>query len=47
LLDASELAELIQQDQSQEIVCEFCGREYQIESPEMRPLLEAARQSRS
>jgi molecular chaperone Hsp33 len=47
LLDASELAELIEQDQSQEIVCEFCGRQYQIESPEMRPLLEAARQSRS
>jgi molecular chaperone Hsp33 len=47
LLDASELAELIQQNQSQEIVCEFCGREYQIEAPEMRPLLEAARQSRS
>jgi len=47
LLDAAELAELIEQDQSQEIVCEFCGREYQIEPAEMRPLFEAARRSRS
>jgi molecular chaperone Hsp33 len=46
LLDERELAELIAREQSQEIVCEFCGCAYQITSPEIRPLLEAARQSR-
>jgi len=47
LLDASELAELITAEQRQEIVCDFCGRTYQIEAPEMRPLLEAARDHRA
>lgn len=46
LLDASELAELIAEERSQEIVCDFCGRTYQIESPEMHPLLEAAQKLR-
>ncbi len=41
LLEKSELMEMIRQEQSQEIVCEFCGRAYQIESSEMGPLLES------
>jgi molecular chaperone Hsp33 len=45
LLDESELAELIAEDQSQEIVCDFCGRAYQIEASEMPPLLAAVRDS--
>jgi len=47
LLDESELTELIAEDQSQEIVCDFCGRAYQIEASEMPPLLEAARKNRT
>lgn len=45
LLDESELTELIAEQRGQEIVCEFCGRAYQIEAPEMQPLLVAARNS--
>lgn len=43
LLEEHELAELIAHDQSQEIVCDFCGRAYEIEAKEMHPLLRAAR----
>ncbi len=43
LLDESELAGLIGEQKSQEVICDFCGRAYQIEAPEMRPLLAAAR----
>jgi molecular chaperone Hsp33 len=43
LLEMEELRELIERDQSQEIVCDFCGRAYEIEALEMHPLLEAAR----
>lgn len=39
LLEPAELEELVESGSSQEIVCEFCGRAYQIESHEMRPLL--------
>jgi len=39
LLDKRELTEMVRQQQSQEIVCEFCGRAYQIEASEMNPLL--------
>ena len=39
LLEESELKEMIRTKESQEIVCEFCGRAYQIESSEMGPLL--------
>jgi molecular chaperone Hsp33 len=46
LLDESELAELIARDQNQEILCDFCGRAYQIEASEMRPILDAARNGR-
>jgi molecular chaperone Hsp33 len=45
LLDESELSELIEEHQSQEIVCDFCGRAYQIEASEMGPILEAKRNS--
>ena len=41
LLDRSELTEMIAADESQEVVCDFCGRAYEIEAPEMRPLLES------
>ena len=47
LLDESELAELIAKEQRQEVVCDFCGHTYQIEPPELHPLLEAARNSRA
>jgi len=40
LLEKSELAEMIRKNQSQEIICEFCGRAYQIESSEMGALLD-------
>ena len=41
LLGQGELTELIAQESSQEVVCDFCGRAYQIEAAEMIPLLEA------
>ena len=41
LLEPEELDEMIRRRASQEIVCEFCGRAYQIEGDEMRPLLAA------
>jgi molecular chaperone Hsp33 len=43
LLDRSEIEELVAEDRGQEVVCEFCGRSYQIRSPEMQSLLEAQR----
>jgi molecular chaperone Hsp33 len=46
LLDETELTDLIAREQSQEIVCDFCGRAYEIEAPEMHPLLRAARNDR-
>jgi molecular chaperone Hsp33 len=39
LLDIEEIEELVTSGASQEIVCEFCGRAYQIEAHEMQPLL--------
>lgn len=39
LLEREEIEELVRRGDSQEIVCEFCGRAYQIEAPEMRRLL--------
>lgn len=48
LLEVEEVEELVRRQASQEIVCEFCGRAYQIEGFELRPLLEAmARRERS
>jgi len=41
LLERGELAELVATGAGQEIVCEFCGRAYQIASTEMQPLLAA------
>lgn len=41
LLGQRELTELIAEESSQEVVCDFCGRAYQIEAAEMNPLLEA------
>jgi molecular chaperone Hsp33 len=46
LLEVDELADLIASEGSQEILCDFCGCAYHITSPEMRPLLEAARKNR-
>jgi molecular chaperone Hsp33 len=40
LLEREEIADLVRTEASQEIVCEFCGRAYQIEAAEMRPLLD-------
>jgi len=40
LLDRKELEELVSSGESQEVVCEFCGRAYQIDGHEMAPLLE-------
>jgi molecular chaperone Hsp33 len=40
LLEPGELRELVESGAGQEIVCEFCGRAYQIEGREIRPLLE-------
>ena len=36
LLDVEEIEELVTSGASQEVVCEFCGRAYQIEAHEMR-----------
>lgn len=41
LLEVEEVEELVRRRASQEIVCEFCGRAYQIEGDELGPLLEA------
>jgi molecular chaperone Hsp33 len=40
LLDRSEIEEMVTRDESQEIVCDFCGRAYRIAADEMAPLLE-------
>jgi molecular chaperone Hsp33 len=40
LLDRSEIEQLVADEESQEVVCDFCGRRYQLESSEMQPLLE-------
>ena len=45
LLEAGEIEELVTRGASQEIVCEFCGRAYQIEAREMQPLLDSLRRS--
>ena len=47
LLEEGELAELVENEEDQEIVCDFCGRAYQIQPPEMRKLLEEPRENRS
>lgn len=39
LLERKELETMIREKQSQEIICEFCGRAYQIESSKMHSLL--------
>jgi len=46
LLEHGEIADLVRRGAGQEIVCEFCGRDYQIEAVEMRPLLEALGRAR-
>jgi len=43
LLDRHEIADMIERDVGQEIVCDFCGKDYQISASEMRPLLEIER----
>jgi molecular chaperone Hsp33 len=39
LLERQELETMIRETQSQEIICEFCGRAFQIEPSEMHSLL--------
>ncbi|MFK7896182.1 MAG: Hsp33 family molecular chaperone HslO [Myxococcota bacterium] len=46
LLEKEEITELIETEQSQEIVCDFCGRAYDISPQEMAPLLEVERETR-
>jgi molecular chaperone Hsp33 len=41
LLEHQELSDLVNQGASQEVVCDFCGRAYQIAAEEMAPLLGA------
>lgn len=41
LLEREELEEIVRLEASQEIVCEFCGRAYDIAGSEIRPLLAA------
>jgi molecular chaperone Hsp33 len=41
LLDRSELEEMIQAATSQEVVCDFCGRDYQVGASEMQRVLAA------
>ncbi len=43
LLERSEIALMIEREEGQEIVCDFCGKDYQIAASEMSPLLELAR----
>ena len=45
LLEPEELSEMIEKDESQEIVCDFCGKDYQITAGEMSSLLEAEERS--
>ena len=42
LLERSELEEMISANESQEVVCDFCGHAYQIDAETMRPLLDQA-----
>ncbi len=42
LLDPAEIAEMVAQDESQEIVCDFCGRAYEIAASEMRDVAKRA-----
>lgn len=44
LLDRHEIAEMIERDEGQEIVCDFCGKDYQIAASEMPPLLDTERE---
>lgn len=41
LLERAEIEELVRRDGSQEVVCEFCGRAYQIAGGELVAMLEA------
>jgi molecular chaperone Hsp33 len=40
LLERRELEDLIESRSSQEVICDFCGRAYQISSDELAPLLD-------
>jgi len=46
LLEREELLDMIERDASQEIVCDFCGKDYQIAASDMTPLLDAERATR-
>jgi molecular chaperone Hsp33 len=47
LLERSELDQLIGDRQDQEVICDFCGRSYQIAPAEMQSLLDVERGPRS
>ena len=47
LLDGSELQELIETGSGQEVICDFCGRDYQITSREIAGLIAADSSTRS
>ena len=40
LLERSEILEMIEKQEGQEVVCDFCGKEYQIAASAMSPILE-------
>ena len=40
LLERRELEEMIAANESQEVVCDFCGHAYQVDPEAMRSLLE-------
>jgi molecular chaperone Hsp33 len=41
LLEREEILDMVERDAGQEIICDFCGQDYQIAASEMRPLLAA------
>ena len=47
LLEREEIRELVERSATQEIVCDFCGRAYEITATEMAPLLERSRDTQS
>jgi molecular chaperone Hsp33 len=40
LLERSEVLQMIEKQEGQEVVCDFCGKDYQISPTEMSPILE-------
>jgi molecular chaperone Hsp33 len=44
LLERDEILDLVERDEGQEVICDFCGIDYQIQASEMAPLLRAERE---